>query len=64
MEHSIVIWEKLKERNSEGKLNFRIASRYTLTDSEIEEQETAKFNEDVNPDSEYEYYAEIEETRH
>lgn len=64
MEHTIIIWKKLKERNEEGKFNFRIASRYTLTDREIEEQETLKFNEDVDPEDEYEYYAEIEETRH
>lgn len=64
MEHTIIVWKKLKERNEEGKFNFHIASRYTLTDVEIEEQETLKFNEDVDPEDEYVYYAEIEETRH
>lgn len=64
MEHTIIIWEKLKERNENGEYNFRIASRYTLTEEEIEAQETAKWNSDEDPDSKWEYYAEIEETRH
>ena len=64
MEHTIVIWKKLKERNAEGKFNYSIASRYTLSEDDICHTETDKYNEDIDGDSEYEYYAEIEETRH
>lgn len=66
MEHTIIIWEKLKERDSEGKYRYRIVSRYQLTEEEICKQETAKHIEDlsINEDSEYEYYAAIEETKY
>jgi hypothetical protein len=63
MEHTIIIWKRLKERNTEGKLNYAIATRYTLNENEICESETDKYNEDIDEDSEYEYYAEIEETK-
>jgi hypothetical protein len=63
MQHTIIIWKKLKERDSNGKLNFQIKSRYRLTQEEIEAQETEKYNEAVD-DELYEYYAEIEETKH
>jgi hypothetical protein len=63
MQHTIIIWKKLKERDSNGKLNFQIKSRYRLTQEEIEAQETEKYNEGVD-DELYEYYAEIEETKH
>jgi hypothetical protein len=62
MEHSIVIFKKLKKRNKEGKYNYHIASRYTLKEAELLEQEMAKFNEDIEKDDEYEYFAEIEQT--
>ncbi len=64
MEHTVVIWRKLKERDSEGKFRFWIASRYQLTEEEICKDETAKYTQDIDEDSEYEYYAEIEETKH
>ena len=64
MEHTIVIWEKLKERDSEGKFRHRIASRYQLTEEEICRNEAAKHFQGIDPDDEYEYYAEIEETKH
>ena len=64
MEHTIIIWEQLKERNKEGKFNFRIANRYKLTESDICDEETRKFLEDIGEDCKYNYYAEIEETNH
>ncbi len=64
MEHTIIIWRKLKERNEKGEFNFGIDNRYTLTEEDICNYETEKCNEDVDPDSEYEYYAEIEQTTH
>lgn len=64
MEHSIVIWKRLKAPNLEGNRNFSIRTRYVLTQEELEQQQTDIYNETVDPHSEYEYYAEIEETRH
>jgi len=64
MEHKIIIWKKRKERDENGDFNFRIVNRYSLTQEEIEESETEKFNEDTMLDEDYEYYAEIDETIH
>jgi len=64
MEHTIIIWSKLKERDENGKFQYRIANRYTLTEGDICGAETDKYNEDIDSESEYEYYAEIEETKH
>jgi len=64
MEHKIIIWKKRKERDENGDFNFHIVNRYSLTQEEIEESETEKFNEDTMLDEDYEYYAEIDETIH
>ena len=64
MEHKIIIWKKRKERDENGNFNFQIVNRYSLTQEEIEESETEKFNEDTMLDEDYEYYAEIDETIH
>ena len=46
MEHTIIIWSKLKERDEKGNFQFRIASRYTLTEEDVCGTETDKYNED------------------
>lgn len=64
MEHTIIIWKKLKERNSKGNFNYSIETRYSLNEEDICREETEKWNEGVDPEDEYEYYAEIELTSH
>ena len=64
MKHSIVIWKRLKVPNAEGKRNYSLRTRYDLTQEDIEKYQTEIYNEDISPDSDYEYYAEIEETTH
>jgi hypothetical protein len=64
MKHSIVIWKRLKVPNEQGKRNYSIKYRYDLTQEDIEKHQTEVVNESIDPESEYEYYAEIEETTH
>ena len=64
MEHTIVIYRKLKERDDNGSYQVKIVSRYTLTDDEITESEKDKYTQDIEEPTPYEYFAEIEETKH
>ena len=65
MQHSIIIYKKLKKPNKEGSYRYTIVSRYILTEEDICNNETEKYcNDEDFLDKEYSYFAEIEETNH
>ena len=63
MKHIIVIMAQSKKK-TDGRHRFFVKHRYELTEADICEQETKTWNEDIDEDDKFKYYAEIEQTIH
>ena len=58
----MIQWKKSKKKNARGSYFYQILGRYTLTEEEICEQETAKLRDEMSDNDDYDYFVEIEKT--